>query len=197
MKLPLLLTLLFAGMLSYGQSRKDSSGPPQNPSRDRLFAGVKLSADTSVLLRPYNADNLVLCYLDGKLIVDAPFIDANMIAGIKIEKGFDAIYRRNGKIYLTSKDPAAIKLLTISDIKNKYAITTDDSQIIWMVDNEFIERIQYFRIDSAFLYKLRLQDLSFGHLSKNVSQLKVFRIFTKTPENIAKFSGLRIRGRIE
>jgi hypothetical protein len=200
MKLLLLLTILFSGILSNGQSRKDSSAPAQNPSRDRLFGSpglyrLGLPPDTAVLFQPHNDNNLVLCYLDGKLLVDAPLLDIGAIAGIKVERGFDAIYRRNGKIYLTSKNPGAINLLSINDIKNKYAITTDDSQLLWMVDNEFVERIQYFRIDSAYLYKLRLQDLNFGHLSRNLSQLKVARIFTKTAENIAKFSPqLRLRG---
>lgn len=187
---------------SEGQNKKFPPDSIQNLHISSFFENSALHQfsghflkDTSVFVKTHNDGHPAVVYLDSILVVDMPFIDVYAIKNIRIEKGFDSIFLRNGKIYLTSKKESKINLWTVDDIKKKYSLNANNNQIIWMVNDDFIERTQYFKIDSSYLYKIQVQELPIvDSFNQNSSSLTIIRIFTKTAENIAKFSELRVRG---
>ncbi|MES2004793.1 MAG: hypothetical protein V4450_09745 [Bacteroidota bacterium] len=88
-----------------------------------------------------------------------------------------------------------IKLLSADDIRTKYSINSPKNKTIWMVDNDFVKRVANFRIDSAYLYKIRLEELpATDGSAKDVPGYTIIRLYTRTAENINRFTTLRIRG---
>ena len=196
--LPLVFFLLC--LASIAQTRKF---PPDTISADsknsQLYSlstgGHYAYVDTTVLFTKYKPAMPPMIYLNNIPVIGTPFIDIHLIVDIKVENGIDTGYHRNGKIYITTKKETPLKLLTIDDIVKKYSISSTNAETVWMVDNDFIENLKYFTIDSAFLYKIQVQELPATEiLSKNPSGVRIIKIFTRTSDNISKFSTIRLRG---
>ena len=96
---------------------------------------------------------------------------------------------------MTSKKGSNLNLLSASDIKIKYSLQNDKNQTLWMIDNNIIERLNYFRIDSSYLYKIEVQEYPIiDSLNKDKSRLTIIKIYSKTKGNIAQFSEVRLQG---
>ncbi len=165
-----------------------------NVSRENSFPPINHPFVDAVVFTRHHDRNAALVYLDSKLVVDLPVLDPNTIEDVKIESGYNEKYKTIGNVYLITKKSTKLNLLTADDIRKKYSLT-NTNQTIWMVDNDFVERVEYFKIDSSYLYKIEVEELpALDSTNKNTSGLTIIRIFTRTPENINRFSGIRIRG---
>jgi hypothetical protein len=121
-------------------------------------------------------------------------IDVGKIADMKVEKYIDSTRRIHGKVFITSKNLHKFYMLPMSDIATMYGIETS-KYMIYMVENTFIKNIEAFRIDLDFLLKVEILKASeFEYFKDTIPDLIIFKIITRTKENIENLDRIRIRG---
>jgi Tfp pilus assembly protein PilZ len=121
-------------------------------------------------------------------------VDPNKIADIRVEKYVDSTKHIHGKIFITSKNPHRFYMLSMSDVAAMYGIETS-KYMIYMVENTFIKNIETFRIDLDFLLKVEILKASeFEYLKDTIPDLTIFKIITRTKENVESIGRIRIRG---
>jgi len=120
--------------------------------------------------------------------------DPEKIESMNVVKSYiDSTAQNYGKIFITSKDPKDYNFLTISDITTTYKKDTL-SPTIFMLDNEFLKDITKFKIDSNYILKIELlRGGEFDYLKKNIPNLTILKIITRTKENLAKQNQIYIR----
>jgi hypothetical protein len=136
-----------------------------------------------------------LCYLDSVSIdLSQTHFDHARIKSMNVVKNYiDSTRQIYGKIFISSKNPRGYDFLTISDISKTYKIDTL-SPTIFMLENEFLKAITRFKIDSSYILKVELLRASeFDYFKKNLPNLTILRIITKTEENLAKQNQIILR----
>jgi hypothetical protein len=121
-------------------------------------------------------------------------IDVNKIADMKAEKYVDSTKQIYGKIFITSKNPHRFYMLLMSDVAAMYGIETS-KYMIYMIENTFIKNFETFRIDLEFILKVEILKASeFEYLKDTIPDLTIFKIITRTKENVESLGRIRIRG---
>ena len=141
----------------------------------------------------YKAENFhPEIYLDSINYGSLPNFDINQIETIFISK--DNIKVPEGQIFIKSKNPKNLHLLSILDIRARYkqnALTPT----IYMLNNVILKEVSTFRIDSAYILKVEvLKGSETDYLNTQFPDLTIINILTRTDKNIAKENEIRIRG---
>lgn len=152
-----------------------------------LFVALKSQAQI------YKSENFQPAfYLDSVKYEVFPRFDISQIDSISISK--ENKKAPNGRIYIKSKDPKNLHLLSVSDINARYTKNAL-APTIYMLDNEILKEVSTFRIDSAFILKVEiLKGSETDYLNVQFPDLTILKIITRTKENIAKQNEIRIRG---
>jgi hypothetical protein len=131
-------------------------------------------------------------YLDSVRYGYFPNFDPNQIDSISISKETKEAPR--GKIFIKSKHPQSLNLLTIQDINARYRKNAL-APTIYMLNNEILKEVSTFRIDSAFILKVEiLKGSETDYLNVQFPDLTILNIITGTKDNIDKQNAIRIRG---
>ncbi|WP_159470754.1 hypothetical protein [Dyadobacter sp. 3J3] len=152
-----------------------------------LFVAVKAQAQIqkSELFLPE-------IYLDSVQYGAFPNFDISQIADMSISKADSKA--PNGRIFIKSKNPKNLHLLSVSDISTRYK-KNPLAPTIYMLDNEILKEVSTFRIDSAFILKVEiLKGSETDYLNAQFPDLTILKIVTRTPKNVAKENQIRIRG---
>lgn len=126
----------------------------------------------------------VTVYIGTEKFTGVPFFDVDEVEALDVQRGSEG-----GSILLTMKKGIHLQFLSINDIQKKYAIPSNASTI-WMLNNEFVTEPDHFKIDSSYLYKIKLEEVPTAIADANTT---VVRMFTRSKENINEFTKLRIR----
>ncbi|GLU51883.1 hypothetical protein Dfri01_13440 [Dyadobacter frigoris] len=131
-------------------------------------------------------------YLDSVKYGSFPNFDIHQIDSISISKENKKV--PEGQIFIKSKNPKNLYLLSILDITARYkknALTPT----IYMLDNEILKEVSTFRIDSSYILKVEvLKGSETDYLNTQFPDLTILNIVTRTEKNIAKENEIRIRG---
>lgn len=121
--------------------------------------------------------------------------DPEKIANINvISNYYDSTEHVHGEIFMTSKDKNAYNFLTIPDIAR---ISNNNSKgpTLYMLDNEFLKDISSFKIDSSYILTIQITKGSeIEYLKNTFPDLTVFKILTRTKENLKNENKIIIRG---
>ena len=160
-----------------------------------FFVSFIVQGQQSARLKPI-AEWQPLFFLDSVNTGTTPlYFDANKIAGINIVQNyFDSAKQIHGKIFITSKDPKSYHFMTIPEIANNYKRDIK-MPAIFMLDNEFLKDIATFKIDSSYILKVEITTAAeIEYLKNTFPDLTIFKIITRTKENLDKQNQVRIRG---
>lgn len=131
-------------------------------------------------------------YLDSIKYGAFPNFDIHQIETIFVSKENKKV--PEGQIFIKSKNPKNLHLLSILDINvryNKNAL----APTIYMLDHVILKEISTFRIDSAYILKVEiLKGSETDYLNAQFPDLTILNIITRTAENIAKENRILIRG---
>lgn len=135
-------------------------------------------------------------YLNEKFVNESILktINPNEIESVNVEKSDIEIEKVKyyGKIKITTKNNYKPKLISISNLKNKY-IKTEISEIIFKIDNEIINAdFDKYIVDEKYILKLIVENYEKENL-----KICFINIVTKSEENIKKSKEIRIRGKDE
>ncbi len=168
MRTSLLFIILFLSLVSFGQQ---NSNPKPFKEWQPLYYLDSVNVEFSEL-----------------------HFDPGKIESMNVVKSYmDSTGQNYGKIFITSKNPKDYNFLTISDIKTTYK-EDSLSPTIFMLDNEFLKDITKFKIDSNYILKIELlRGSEFDYLKKNIPNLTILKIITRTKENLAKQNQIYIR----
>lgn len=117
-----------------------------------------------------------------------PIFNIDDIENISVKKD-----GKTGMIYIATKKPEQHNFMTLEAIKAKY-IKTALPVAIYMVDNEIIKDISYYKIDEKYILNIKI--LASGDLPylKEEKKFTIINIITRSKENIKKASVIYIRG---
>jgi hypothetical protein len=131
-------------------------------------------------------------YLDSVKYGAFPNFDINQIDDMSVAKETKEAPR--GKIFIKSKHPRSLNLLSIDDINARYRKNAL-APMIYMLNNEILKEVSTFRIDSAFILKVEiLKGSETDYLNVQFPDLTILKIITRTKDNIDKQNAIRIRG---
>ena len=95
-------------------------------------------------------------------------------------------------IYITTKTPKAYNFIGLDAIKKTYGIVAP-GVTIYMVDKEFIQDTQYFKLPSSFISRVEIiKGADFDNLKNDFPNLSIVNIVTRS--NVPKPSSIMIRG---
>ena len=158
----------------------------------------KKNVDTIPVVEYSNSENIGLqpvYYINGKLsshsilkTIDPQSIDSIHIEKNKIETGNKKYY---GQIYITMKKEYAPKLISLTDLAQKYT-NLKNGITIFMIDNDIIkEDYNQCLVDEKNILKIIVDTVEAGNEKSNIN---IVRLLTKSKENIEKSKEIRIRG---
>lgn len=131
-------------------------------------------------------------YLDSIKYASIPYLEPSKIDSIYILKGTNKA--AGGQIFIKSKNPKKLRILSVSDINARYTKNAL-APTIYMLDNEILKEVSTFRIDSALILKVEiLKGSETDYLNVQFPDLTILNIITRTEKNIAKENEIRIRG---
>ena len=121
--------------------------------------------------------------------------DPNKIATVKVEREFDTITYKQGRVYMVSKNPKDYYFVSLDEIKAKYAKNAT-APVLFMINNSFLQNnISAFKIDTSYILNVEvLRGTDFDNLKESLPNLTIVRIKTKTKENLEEASKIYIRG---
>jgi hypothetical protein len=131
-------------------------------------------------------------YLDSVKYGTFPNFDINQIESMSVEKESKKAPR--GQIFIKSRNPKNLHLLSIFDINARYTKNAL-APTIYMLDNKILKEASTFRIDSAFILKVEiLKGSETDYLNVQFPDLTILNIITRTTENIAKENQILLWG---
>ena len=120
-------------------------------------------------------------------------LNPKVITGIRIEGDIIEIdsQKYHGRLSITTNPQYQFKLISLTDLKLKYAISKN-VPTIFMIDNVLVkEDYDKFILDQNYILRINIEKIE---NSKENLHFTVIRILTKTKENIRKDNEIRIRG---
>lgn len=152
---------------------------------------VELIRPTSDVLTPVYYVNGIQCNSSFLVRINSKFIDS-----IRIEKNLIEIdnTKHYGQIYIKTKKEYNPKLISLTDLKQKYTKQSSMSTI-FMIDNDIIKdnNADYF-VDEKYILKIIVDTIE---NKKEKLHVQIIRLVTRTDENIKQANELIIRGNKE
>lgn len=165
MKPYIFLFLLFVTSIAYGQSTSVN----QHRKAAYFIDSIRVSSASMGSILPENIKDVN---------VSKDFVDKE-----------NNVY---GAIYITTKNPNTYNFIGLDAIKKAYQIVTS-GLTIYMVDKEFIQDTQYFKLPSSLIYSVNIiKGSEFDNLKNDFPNLSIVKITTKA--NAPKSGELIIRG---
>ncbi|MCF0057354.1 hypothetical protein [Dyadobacter sp. CY356] len=131
-------------------------------------------------------------YLDSIKYGSIPYIEPSKIDSIHVVKETNKV--AGGQIFIKSKNPKSLHILSVYDISARYTKNAL-APTIYMLDNQILKEVSTFRIDSALILKVEiLKGSETDYLNVQFPDLTILKIITRTKENIAKQNEIKIRG---
>jgi hypothetical protein len=132
--------------------------------------------------------------LDSVKYAEMPCFDLQKITNIYVAHEYDTIFHAYGKIYITTKNPGELHFIPLTQVAKQCKLPLH-IPVIFMLDNEFIKKTSTFFIDSAYILKTEIvKGAELESVNKDLSNLTIVRIVTRTKENIDKQKQIWIRG---
>lgn len=143
----------------------------------------------------YNSDRKPAYFINGRYSTESILqtIDSRLIDNINILKEEILIEGKkyNGQIYIQLKKDYYPKLISLTDLKLKYA-KQSNTPTIFMIDNDVIKG-DYSKciVDEKYILNIRIDTIE-----NNVENFKIdmIHLLTRTDENIKKSKEIMIRG---
>ena len=158
----------------------------------------KKNVDTILVVEYSNSKNIGLqpaYYINGKfanhtalITIDPQSIDSIYIEKKEIETENKKYY---GQVFITMKKEYTPKLISLSDLVQKYT-NLKNGITIFMIDNYIIkEDYDQCLIDEKYILKIIVDTIEMGNEKPDIN---VVRLLTKSKENIEKSKEIKIRG---
>jgi len=158
----------------------------------------KKNVDTIPMVEYSNSKNIGLqpaYYINGEftnhttlITLDPLSIDSIYIEKKEIETGNKKYY---GQVFITMKKEYTPKLISLSDLVQKYT-NLKNGITIFMIDNYIIkEDYDQCLIDEKYILKIIVDTIEMGNEKPDIN---VVRLLTKSKENIEKSKEIKIRG---
>ena len=203
MKQILVILILILTMNIYGQA--DNLKTDVDKISDIKFSPVKIyntgrtTGNDTIPLVTYenenNSDQNPAFFVNGKF-VNATLLktlDPNVIESINVVKEGAEIdhIKYNGQIHIKTKDNYNPELISLNDLKLKYA-TLKDSPAIFLIDNEIIDSdYDKFIVDEKYLLQIVVEKIV---NRKEKLKINVVKLLTRSEDNIQRSKDIRIRG---
>ena len=190
MKKLFIFLFAFAATHSFGQTVKDKS---QDVSVD---SKTNQNRDTTLrVVYAYKSKHgqQPAFFINGKFLINSDFIKVDEIENINVIKRDTLIENRSygGQVYIKMKSDYAPKLISLTDLKDKY---TDfkEKPVVFMLDGNFINA----GYDNYLVDENNLLTIVVDKLETNKEKLVIglIKLLTKTEENIKDRNKILIRG---
>ena len=135
-------------------------------------------------------------YLDSnKVDIDKYFFDVDQILNITVVQANDSAKRPVGRIFIKSKFPNAHNFISLNQVKDFYCKSVTQPYI-FMVDNLFLkDNLSMYKIDSTYILRVEImKGTEFESLQKDIPNLTIIIIKTKTAENLNEDKKIHLRG---
>ena len=189
-----LLAVIFLATNTFGQIVPDF-GRATVPNKPAVTIN---SIDTTlrVLYVKKTSNHRLPAYYLNDILVNPTFfysIDPNLIESINVHK--DSLQIENvkyyGQIYLTTKKYYTPKLISLTELKDKYTILKREPAI-FIVDGEIVTSdYDKYVVDENLLWQIIVDKVE--NEKENIN-LKFIKLLMKTEENMKKAKEFRIRG---
>ena len=162
------------------------------------FSTSNKTVDTVPSVRYNNIENAGLqpaYYLNGKFVNKSSLstFDPQFIDSIHIEKKEMEIENKKyyGQVYITMKKEYTPKLISLTDLEQKYT-NLRNGITVFMIDDDIIkEDYDQYLVDENYILKIIVDTIE---MKKEKATVNVVRLLTKSKENIEKSEKIYIRG---
>jgi len=150
---------------------------------------------STLIYQPLAQKSKPAYFIDSVRVASAPlnYLKPDDIKDVYVSKDFiDKDNHVYGAIYITTKTPNVYRFIGLNEIKKIYGVETT-GVTIYMVDQDFIQETQHFKLPYDFIYKVEIiKGAEFDNLKQDLPNLSIVKIITKP--NAPKSTGLMIRG---
>ena len=164
----------------------------------QTISNKELEKDTSLNVVYANKESSInkpAYFLNGKLVSEilVATLNPNQIESINVGKGIqiDNI-QYSGQIHIKTKSSYAPKLISLTDLKEKYTNLKNKS-VVFMIDGSIINSdYDKCMVDENYLLTIIVD--KFENTQEKID-LGLIKLLTRSDENIKKSKEIRIRGR--
>ena len=192
MKSLLLLAIAISSTNTFGQS------PTNKTSGLIINSSNELGSDTNLKVVYANKESQInksAYFLNGKLVNETLLGTLNPIQIESINVVKDSIQINNiqyyGQIHIKLKSSYTLKLISLTDLKDKYTNLKSRS-VVFMIDGNIINAdYDSYMVDESYLLRIIVDKIE--NTKENID-LALIKLLTKSAENIKKSKEIRIRG---
>jgi len=189
MKQFLFLTTIFLTTTTFGQITDNKAS--------YVTGDTENSRETDTTFRVIYADKDKLnqrpaYFINGQFVMNQN-INPNNIANIEIHKADTLIDNKlfHGQIYIKTKEGYTPKLISLTELKNKYT-NLEGKSVIFMIDNDIVnEDYDKYMVDENHLLTIIVDKIQ---NTKERVDLGLIKLLTKTEDNIKDRNRIIIRG---
>ena len=192
MKTLLILVIAIWSTSTFGQT-------PTNKTREHIIKlNKELDGDTVLKVVYANEGgqpNKPAFFINGKFVNETLLgtLNPSLIESINVVKDSIQIddIRYHGQIHIKTKSSYTLKLISLTDLKDKYT-NLKNKAVVFMIDGNIINAdYDKYMVDESYLLTIIVDKIE--NKKENID-LGLIKLLTKSDENIKKSKEIRLRG---